>query len=108
MVNILIACKDGLSGFSEAIAAVFPRTEIQLCVIHQIRNSLRYVSYKEQKVMMADLKKVYQALTVGEVEMAFAVFKDKWGKQHPVVIRSRENNWLELTTDSNTLMKSVK
>lgn len=96
--DILIACKDGLSGFSEAIAAVFPQTEIQLCVIHQIRSSLRYVSYKEQKPIMADLKKVYQALTLEEAETAFAAFKDKWGKKHPVVIRSWENNWLELTT----------
>lgn len=96
--DILIACKDGLSGFSEAIAAVFPRTEIQLCVIHQIRNSLRYVSYKEQKAIMADLKKVYQALTLEEAEVAFAAFKEKWGKKHTAVIRSWENNWLELTT----------
>jgi putative transposase len=96
--DILVACKDGLSGFSEAIAAVFPRTEIQLCVIHQIRNSLRYVSYKDQKAIMADLKKVYQALTLEEAETAFATFKEKWGKKHAAVIRSWENNWLELTT----------
>lgn len=96
--DILIACKDGLSGFSEAIAAVFPQTEIQLCVIHQIRNSLKYVSYKDQKPIMADLKKVYQALTMEEAETAFAAFKEKWSKRHPVVIRSWENNWLELTT----------
>lgn len=96
--DILIACKDGLSGFSEAIAAVFPRTEIQLCVIHQIRNSMRYVSYKDQKAMMADLKKVYQALTLEEAETAFSIFKEKWGKKHAAVIRSWENNWLELTT----------
>jgi transposase-like protein len=96
--DILIACKDGLSGFSEAINTVFPKTEIQLCVIHQIRNSLKYVSYKEQKELMTDLKKVYQALTIEEAEMAFEEFKEKWGKQHPIIIRSWENNWLELTT----------
>jgi len=96
--DILIACKDGLSGFSEAINTVFPRTEIQLCVIHQIRNSMKYVSYKEQKQVMADLKKVYQALTLEEAEYAFEEFKDKWGKKHPIIIRSWENNWLELTT----------
>jgi putative transposase len=96
--DILIACKDGLSGFSEAIATVFPRTEIQLCVIHQIRNSLRYVSYKDQKAITADLKNVYQALTLEEAETAFATFKEKWGKKHAAVIRSWENNWLELTT----------
>ena len=98
VTDILIACKDGLSGFSEAISTVFPQTEIQLCVIHQIRNSLKYVSYKVQKALMADLKAVYQALTLEEAEMAFAAFKEKWGKKHSIVIRSWENNWLELTT----------
>ena len=95
--DILIACKDGLSGFSEAISTAFPRTEIQLCIIHQIRNSLKYISYKEQKEIMADLKKVYQALTMGEAELAFDTFKDQWGKRYPIIIRSWENNWLELT-----------
>jgi transposase-like protein len=97
VADILIACKDGLSGFSEAISKAFPQTEIQLCIIHQIRNSLKYVSYKEHKEIIADLKKVYQALTLGEAELAFANFKEKWGKKHPVIIRSWENNWLELT-----------
>ncbi len=95
--DILIACKDGLSGFSEAINTVFPRTEIQLCIIHQIRNSLKYVPWKEQKELMANLKKVYQALTMDEAELAFEMFKEKWGKKHPVIIRSWEKNWLELT-----------
>jgi transposase-like protein len=95
--DILIACKDGLSGFSEAISTAFPRTEIQLCIIHQIRNSLKYISYKEQKEIMTDLKKVYQALTMGEAELAFDTFKDQWGKRYPIIIRSWENNWLELT-----------
>jgi transposase-like protein len=95
--DILIACKDGLSGFSEAINTVFPKTEIQLCIIHQIRNSLKYVPYKEQKEFMADLKKVYQALTIQEAELSFAAFKEKWGKRHPIIIRSWENNWVELT-----------
>lgn len=95
--DILIACKDGLSGFSEAISTVFPQTEIQLCIIHQIRNSMKYVSYKEQKELIADLKKIYQALTIEEAELAFDVFKEKWGKQHPIIIRSWENNWVELT-----------
>lgn len=96
--DILIACKDGLSGFSEAINSVFPRTSIQLCVIHQIRNSMKYVSYKEQKAVMADLKKVYQALTLEEAEFAFEMFKETWGKKHPIVIKSWETNWQELTT----------
>jgi transposase-like protein len=96
--DIFIACKDGLSGFSEAISTVFPQTEIQLCVIHQIRNSMKYVPYKEKKAVMADLKEVYQAITIEEAEMAFEIFKEKWGKKHPVIIRSWEQNWLELTT----------
>ena len=96
--DILIASKDGLTGFSEAINAVFPRTSIQLCVIHQIRNSMKYVSYKEQKAVMTDLKKVYQALTLEEAEFSFELFKEKWDKKHPIVIKSWENNWQELTT----------
>jgi putative transposase len=95
--DILIACKDGLSGFSEAISSVFPQTEIQLCVIHQIRNSLKYVAYKEQKELIADLKKVYRALTIEEAELGFEAFKEKWGKRHPIIIRSWEKNWDELT-----------
>ena len=95
--DILVACKDGLSGFSEAINSVFPQTEIQLCVIHQIRNSLKYVSYKERKGLMIDLKKVYQSLTIEEAELAFEAFKEKWGKKHPIIIRSWEKNWVELT-----------
>jgi putative transposase len=95
--DILIACKDGLSGFSEAINSIFPKTELQLCVIHQIRNSMKYVSYKEQKAVMSDLKQVYQALTLEEAELAFETFKEKWGKKHPIIIRSWESNWIELT-----------
>lgn len=96
--DILIACKDGLSGFSDAISSAFPKTEIQLCVIHQIRNSLKYVSYKERKALMVDLKKVYQALTLDEAEYAFEEFKEKWGKKHPIIIKSWTKNWDELTT----------
>lgn len=95
--DILIVCKDGLTGFSEAINAVFPQTELQLCVIHQIRNSMKYVSYKDRKPLMADLKPVYQALTLEEAELKFEEFKDKWQKKYPLVVRSWENNWLELT-----------
>jgi putative transposase len=96
--DILIACKDGLSGFSEAINSVYPRTEIQSCIIHQIRNSLKYVTYKERKEFMPDLKKVYQALTLDEALLSFEAFKEKWEKRHSIIIRSWENNWDELTT----------
>lgn len=95
--DILIACKDGLSGFSDAINTVFSKTEIQLCVIHQIRNTLKYVPFKDQKELITDLKKVYQALTIEGAELGFTAFKQKWGKKHPIIIRSWENNWIELT-----------
>jgi transposase-like protein len=95
--DILIICKDGLSGFSEAINTVFPKTEIQTCVIHQIRNTMKYVPFKEQKAVVADLKTVYQSLTLEEAELAFEIFKEKWGKKYPVIIKSWEQNWLELT-----------
>ncbi|MGO4119414.1 transposase, partial [Rhizobium ruizarguesonis] len=77
--------------------AAFPRTQIQLCVIHQIRNSMKYVPFKEERAVLADLKKVYQALTLEEAEQAFAAFQEKWGKKYPIIIRSWESNWLELT-----------
>ena len=95
--DIIIACKDGLSGFSEAINTVFPKTEIQLCIIHQIRNSLKYISFKQQKEVMVDLKRIYQALTLEEAELAFKEFKEKWNTKYPIIVRSWENNWLELT-----------
>lgn len=96
--DILIVAKDGLSGFSEAINTVFPHAENQLCVIHQIRNSLKYVSYKDRKTLMADLKPVYQALTIEEAELKFMEFQEKWEQKYPPVIKSWENNWVELTT----------
>jgi len=99
--DILIACKDGLSGFTEAINTVFPKTDVQLCVIHQIRNTLKYVPYKNQKEFMRDLKQVYQALTLEEAELAFEEFKEKWGDKYPNVTRSWDKNWLELTTYFN-------
>jgi transposase-like protein len=95
--DIMIVCKDDLTAFSEAINAVFPQTEVQLCVIHQIRNSFKYVSYKERKSLMAELKQAYQAFTLEEAELNFIEFKDKWQKKYPLVIKSWEKNWLELT-----------
>ncbi|GAV23282.1 IS256 family transposase [Carboxydothermus pertinax] len=96
--DILIVSKDGLSGFSEAIKAVFPKAEIQLCVIHQIRNSLKYVSYKDRKNLMADLKKVYGAATLEEAELGLLELKEKWDKKYPIVSKSWERNWDELST----------
>ena len=96
--DILIVAKDGLSGFSEAISAVFPKAEQQLCIIHQIRNTLKYVSSKNKQPLITDLKTVYQAVTLEQAEVAFAQFKDKWEAQYPIVVCSWEKNWGELTT----------
>ena len=99
--DILIACKDGLTGFSEAIQASFPQTVMQLCVIHQIRNSLRYVSYNDRKPMVADMKNVYRAATLEQAEYAFEAFKQKWGHKYPMAVKSWQANWLELTACFN-------
>lgn len=99
--DILIACKDGLSGFSEAIGASFPKTNIQLCVIHQIRNSVKYIGYKERKQVVDDLKSIYKAINLDDAQVAFETFKRTWGDRHPVVIKSWEKNWIELTAFFN-------
>lgn len=96
--DILIACTDNLTGFSEAIYSVYPQTEIQLCIVHQIRNSLKYVASKEQKTFMKDLKLVYQADTKDKAETALLELEEKWGKKYPVVIRSWNDNWDRLST----------
>ncbi|WP_077212043.1 IS256 family transposase [Bacillus dakarensis] len=96
--DILIACKDGLSGFTEAINATFPQTNVQSCIIHQLRNTLKFVPSKLRKEVTDDLKKVYKAYTLKQAETAFEEFKDKWGQKYPSVIKSWETNWLELTT----------
>lgn len=95
--DIYIACKDGLAGFSEAIQSVFPRTDIQLCVIHQIRNNMKYIPTKHRQNFMNDLKPVYKASTLEQAELEFEKFKEIWGSKYPKVIESWENNWLELT-----------
>ena len=96
--DILIACIDNLKGFAEAIATVFVQTEVQSCVVHQIRNSLRYVTSKDQKVFMADLKPVYQAVNKSEAEEKLEALSEKWNKKYPVVIESWKRNWERLTT----------
>ena len=96
--DILIACRDNLSGFSAAIETVFPHTEQQLCVIHQIRNSTKYVSYKDIKLVMADLKLVYGAPTLEDAEYRLEEFREKWGKKYPQILKSWDANWTELST----------
>jgi putative transposase len=96
--EIFIACVDGLVGFSEAIAAVFPYTEVQRCIIHQIRSSLRYVVSKDQKPFMADLKLVYKAATREEAEANLLALGEKWDKKYAVAVRSWVSGWSELST----------
>jgi transposase-like protein len=98
MQDMLIACVDGLKGFPEAIASIFPQTEIQTCIVHQIRNSLRYISEKDKKAFMADLKLVYQASTKEEGYENLIKLEEKWGKKYPVPIASWYNNWEHLST----------
>ena len=94
--DILIACSDNLTGMSEAISAVYPETEHQLCIVHQIRNSLAYVSYKDRKKVAADLKLVYGSVTEDEALGALSDFDLKWGKQYPHIAKSWQNNWENL------------
>ena len=96
--DILIACTDNLKGFSEAILSVFPKTEIQTCIVHQIRNSLKYVASKDQKKFMADLKLVYRADTKEIAETELDNLAQKWEEKYPVVITSWRNNWDRLST----------
>lgn len=95
--DILIACTDNLKGFSQAILSIFPETEIQKCIVHQIRNSLKYVASKDQKVFMKDLKMVYQAATKSQAESELINLEEIWGKKYPVVIKSWNENWEELS-----------
>jgi transposase-like protein len=96
--DILIACVDGLTGFPSAIEAVYPRTELQKCVIHQIRNTTRFVSYKEIKPLMADLKRVYAAVDERTALSELDRFEELWGKKYPKIGRSWRENWAGLST----------
>lgn len=96
--DILIACVDGLSGFPQAIEAVFPETEIQQCIIHQIRNTTKYVSYKDIKPLMADLKRVYAAPTEDTALVELDLFDEKWGGRYPKIAKSWKDNWANLST----------
>lgn len=91
--DVFIACVDNLSGFKEAIESVFPQTEVQLCVIHQIRNSLKYLAHKDKKEFMVDLKAVYKASEELFAEQALLALEEKWNKKYPAIIRSWRKNW---------------
>lgn len=96
--DILITCVDNLKGFSEAISACYPKTDIQKCIVHQIRNSLKYVSYKDYKAVAAGLKPIYKASTEEAAKAELDRFEQTWGAKYPIVIRSWRNNWDELAT----------
>lgn len=96
--DILIACIDNLKGFSEAISATFPETEIQSCIIHQVRNSMKYVASKDKKIFMHDLKKIYQAANKDQAETELIKLEETWGNKYPVVIKSWNQNWGKLST----------
>jgi transposase-like protein len=96
--DILIACVDGLKGFPDAINTVFPQTQIQLCIVHMVRNSLRYVSWKDYKAVTADLKRVYRSATEDEAMLELERFSDTWDAQYPQIAKSWRNNWQNLNT----------
>jgi len=99
--DILIACMDGPTGFPDAVHAVFPKTVIQRCIVHQIRNSLKYVVYKDQDEFLRDLKAVYQAPSREQAETALLALGEKWEAKYAIAVKSWENNWNELSSFFN-------
>jgi len=94
--DIFIACVDGLKGFPEAIEAVYPETQVQLCIVHMVRNSLRFVSWKQRKEVAADLRLIYQSVTAEHAEMELTAFEAKWDKTHPTIGMSWRRNWTQV------------
>lgn len=96
--DILIACIDNLGGFEEAIGSVYPKTEVQSCIVHQVRNTIKYVASKDVKAVIADMKLIYRAVNKELAEEHLNAFENKWGKKYPIAIRSWRNNWHKLST----------
>lgn len=96
--DILIACVDGLTGFPEAINTVYPKTRIQLCIVHMVRNSLRYVSWKNRKAVAADLRKIYQSVHADEAAKELELFAERWDPQYPAISKSWHKHWDNLIT----------
>ncbi len=96
--DILVACVDGLKGFPDAIEAVYPKTQVQLCIVHQIRSSLRYVPEKDKKAVVADLKPIYQANSQDQGYEKLLEFDEKWGKKYPLSVKGWLDNWGNLST----------
>jgi putative transposase len=98
VTDIFIACHDNLKGLGEAINAVFPKTKQQLCIVHQVRNSVKFVPHKDRKAVCADLKKIYGAVNLDDAEYGLEEFREKWDKRYPAILLSWDENWTELTT----------
>jgi transposase-like protein len=96
--DVFIACVDGLKGFKEAIQSVFPQSAVQRCLVHQIRNSLKYVTWEDRKAVAKDLKKIYRAPTREEAETHLLQLSEIWGEKYAMAVRSWENNWEDLAT----------
>lgn len=94
--DIFIACVDGLKGFPEAIEAVFPQTQVQLCIVHMVRNSTRFVDWKDRKDLCKDLKTIYTASTEQQAEIALDQFAEKWDDKYPMISQSWRNNWVNI------------
>jgi len=106
--DVFYFCIDGLKGFPEAIESVYSNSNIQLCIVHQIRNSVKFVSYKDRKEVCADLKPIYQAATEGAALEALELFGEKWNKQYPAIYQQWERNWTYLSTYFNQPMSIRK
>ncbi|GEK56178.1 hypothetical protein PES01_30230 [Pseudoalteromonas espejiana] len=96
--DILIACVDGLKGFPNTINTVYPDTQIQLCIVHMVRNSLKFVPCKDYKAITADLKRIYQSITEDEALMSLEQFEQRWDSKYPNLSRSWRNNWQNVST----------
>lgn len=96
--DVIILCGDGLTGLPDAARSVFPDVDVQLCVVHQIRNATKFVSYKDRKEFCADMRPIYTAPTIEGAELAFDAFADKWGSRYPMSVASWSRNWGDLTT----------
>jgi transposase-like protein len=98
LADILVACVDGLKGFPDAIAAEYPHTKVQLCIVHMVRNSLRFVPWKDYKAVTADLKLIYQSATENEALRELAAFGERWDNKYPQISRSWNSHWDNLRT----------
>lgn len=96
--DILIACIDNLGGFEEAIGSIYPKTEVQSCIVHQVRNTIKYVASKDVRMVIADVKLIYRASSKELAEEHLNSLEEKWGKKYPIIIKSWRNNWHKLST----------